>query len=193
MKKRFLKFHGAGPIILTLTLANVLKTDGADKLPGIQAELLYNVKDNLTAIPDLPATPTSSAEQVTIEDDFTIAVGKPFKKLECTVEAGRIKSTRVGDRDGGQYKHTCELMVTDGIEAQAAGRLLANSRGYFVVTEMGGTAVLFGTERSPAYIVYEEYDGGQEGQEKGPAYKATITCYGPTPKPPIFTGAAPIA
>lgn len=196
MIKPFFKFRKPyimGPMILVLALSNVLKTDGADNQPGIRSNLLYNVKDNLTTIPDLPAAPTTDAEYVTIDDDFVVTGTSFFKQLECTMEAGRVKAVWVGDRDGGQYKYTAELLVTDSIAAQAFGRKMANSRGYFVVTEMDGTDILLGTNRSPAYAVMEEYDGGQEGQEKGPAYKIVLTAYGVTPKPPIFTGAAPLA
>ncbi|MFN0276759.1 MAG: hypothetical protein ACKVPJ_13515 [Chitinophagales bacterium] len=186
LKKKYRQF------LLTVTISDVLRTDGLDNLPGIQPDILYNVGDNLTTIPDLPASPTTDTERVTIDDDFVIVAGKPFKKLEVTQGTGQIKGEWIGDRDGGQFKQTCEGWIKKSVAATAMFRLMANSDGYFVVTDMNGTKHSLGSLKSPAHIEMSETDGGREGEEKGPGYKFMITAFSAVPDT-LFTGAAPIA
>lgn len=181
-----------GPIILTVTLSNVVQTDGEDNQPGIAVELLYNVKDNLTTIPELPAV-TDDTSAITIDDDFVITAGKPFKKIEVVTETGEVSSEWVGEKGGGQGKYTLVGYIRRSAAAEAMFRRMANSRGYFVITELGGVIRLIGDNNNQGTCVMKEYKGGMEGKPQGPGYTIEITGYGVTPVAPRFTGSAPIA
>ena len=180
------------------TWNNVTYADGQDNPGGLsmQADAIkFIANDDLDpaeAVPDLPAAPTTDAEYVTVAGDFVPSATKGFVKIYCTPKTGMIESESVGEVDGYSFKHSFTFFIPgNNDDAEAFGRKLLNTRGYFVITELDGTVRLVGTKKFPAFV--EEVkgtSGGKVEERRGNTFK--VFCYGVTPKAPKFTGDAPL-
>ena len=181
------------------TWTNVTHADGTDNPGGISLAvdaikyIAHEDLDATVAVPELPASPSTDAQYVTITEDFTPAATKFFHTLYCTPEKGMIESEAVGETDGKSYKHSFSFFVPGGSDiAEAFGRKILNTRSYFVITELDGTIRLMGTKKFPAFIEEVKNQSGQKVADlRGSMFK--IYCYGTTPNAPKFTGDAPLS
>lgn len=181
------------------TWNNITHADGTDNPGGISLAsdaikfIAHEDLDSTAAVPELPASPATDADYVTIATDFTPAATKFFKTIYCTPEKGMIENESVGETDGHSYKHSFSFFLPGGTDAsEAYGRKVLNTRGYFVITELDGTIRLMGTKKFPAFVEEVKNTSGQKVADlRGSMFK--VYCYGPTPSAPKFTGDAPLS
>lgn len=88
----------------------VTQADACDtNLNGLKATAWFNSRKNITAYPTLKAATTSDDLGV-LENDYTVASGKPFKTFALDHEVSDIKLE--GAAPGvGPFKVTCKLFV----------------------------------------------------------------------------------
>ena len=155
---------------------NVTAADACDtNLNGVKQQVLLNSRKNITAYPT-QKTSTTSDDLGVMEDDYTVAVGKPFTKLEADCELSDLKYESLGN-GVGPFKVTAKLFVRgskdviNGFAAQAIYDELV-----MVVTMSDGQRVTLGNADWPARVK-AMFDSKAVGASDPRGWEFEITSY----------------
>lgn len=148
--------------------------------PAGLTEVYYAFKKDIATFPtlDLPETVGATfSSLVTYDTAITMATGKKFEKLYCTLEEGEIKSTVAGPRDGKGKENMLEISFP-GNEADYLGfeAIALNEEFVFIVKEKNGVLRVLGSLEDPAYLDSGDATSGKkvaDGRKNVLTFKAT--------------------
>jgi hypothetical protein len=169
--------------------ADLSHTDGDENMGGLQVNAYFAPITDFANIPVLYITPTTAAEEVTLDssiDGFTFLSTKNFRKLYLTLETGEVIDEPQGELDGQSFKHLANSFFPGSKpEALAFMKAVNNSNMIFVFVEAGGQMRVIGSEAFPARVKPSATTGKGIADRKGISLE--IFSYGYTPAP-IYDG-----
>jgi hypothetical protein len=173
-----------------MNVASVTYQKGRYNPAGV-TKVYWALPEDIATFPTLKTPDDADAtfdSLVTYSTAITMATGKKFQELYCTLEEGELKSTFAGNRDGKGKENMLEISFPGndaafhGFEAYAANRDFV-----FLVKEKNGKVRVLGSPEDPAYLESGEGTSGKkiaDGRKNVLTFKAS----GPT-APPIYTTA----
>lgn len=165
---------------------DILWADGQDNYAGIRSIVRYAYINDIEVFPEVPTTPTSLEDRVTISDAITFKAGKGWSKIYTTPETAKFDCNNVGERDGVSWENMLEFFHP-GSAAQLMGFADAakNSNLVYLVEELNGTKRLVGSKVIPSETKTNFTSAQAIAERKG----ATVTVRAIGPIAPIYTGA----
>ena len=173
----------AGIFMMAFNFADLEWADNKKNMAGIKTIGYYAPVSEIDNFPELPANPTTAAQEVTLDGRFTFLSSKFFRKLYLTFETSEIKDENQGERDGQSFKHIAEFFFP-GTEAEAlAFAANVNNTGMVFIFEevSGGNRRVIGSRAIPAMVKCSFTTGKAVTDRKG--MTVTIEGYGYTPAP----------
>lgn len=156
--------------------------------PGGVSKVWYAFIDDIATFPTLdpPESATTLASLVEYSAAITMATGKQFQPLYCTLETGELKSQMVGQRDGHGFENSA-MISFPGNTSDFLGfkAYMANTQCILIVEEKNGVLRVLGDLDNPAEMETVEDSSGAKIADPR-ASKVTIKASSSTP-PPVYT------
>jgi len=169
--------------------ASLTWADGAKNMGGLQVTGYYTTIDECTTIPELFASPSTAAEEVTLDHTttpFAFETGGCFKELYMTLETSKVEDEPQGEIDGQSFVHKAELVYPGtSADALAFAAAVNNSKMLFIFKESDGQMRVIGSKAFPARCKVTVTTGAKTADRKGLTIE--IFSYGYTPAP-IYEG-----
>jgi len=163
--------------------ANLDWTDGQVSVPGIYPNLYYIPKSHISAWPQLPTSPASAAEEVSLSGDFTLASLKVWKEINCIDVKSQPTSEQQGEVRCKSYLNKLKVVVSlTNEEATSFAKLAANSDFVFIYQERdSGKYRVVGSEKFMVSTKVTLDVGGAPTSEKGMTIEVEATDVCPFP------------
>jgi hypothetical protein len=163
--------------------------DGKVNPSGIKNEIYFSPKTNIASIPQMTESPTTPAENVSLNGDFAMEAAKTFNRLYSTQGKGKVTFEAIGEKDCKMFMNKATFKFPD---IDDAGKSLAkssvNANVIFVVPlphESEHRYVMLGDEYWDCTVTVTGDSGDEPGSDKGITIE--IEAPGTTPLP-NYTG-----
>lgn len=150
---------------------------GQNNMGGFKNKLLFIPFNCVSAVPELPSSPTDNQELVTAEGAFAFktgaAVTKPIYLYSTDGMVGYNAETQ-GEKDGISYLQTLTFFFPGNLpEMHAFNALVKNTPGYFVIEDTDGRQIMVGMEGLPASAAPSFAGGQARADRRGTTYTVT--------------------
>lgn len=174
------------PGVAMYNFASMTWADGEENMGGLQTIGYFAPIADVDNFPTLPTSPSSAAEEVTLEGNFSFLTEKYFMKLYSTLETSEVVDENQGEYDGQSFVHKATIFYPGTkAEALAFAKAVNNSNMVFIFTESTGARRVIGSEAFPAKCKPSFTTGKATADRKGMTME--IQSYGYTPAP-LYTG-----
>ena len=174
--------------VMLFNWANLTWTDGTENMGGIQVIGYYALIADIDNFPELPTSPATAAEEVTLEASpgFTMLTDKYFYKIYSTQETSEVVDENQGEVDGQSFVNKATIFYPGtSAEALAFAKNVNNSNMVFIFIESNGQRRVIGSRAFPAKCKPSFTTGKATADRKGMTME--IMSYGYTPAP-LYTG-----
>ncbi len=172
--------------------ADLYYEDGQNNAPGLKKVGYLIPVNDIDTFPELPASPASLAESITITDNIIMATEKYAIAVEGTEADGAVVDTGVGTEDNSAFESTFEMYISGTKPAALATiKKMKNTHCVFIATEFNGQRRILGTKDNPVMIDTMEANSGKQGDDKK-GVQVIVKSYQDGPAP-VYTGSIPTA
>lgn len=172
-----------------LILDDIDWTQGQDNTAGIQQNVYFISKNDVTAFPALPKLGVAGtlAELATVAGDIVLKASAKAISFYCTLEKSGATSDSQGEMDGMSFKNSIKLFHPgNNADADGFARFAKNGSFYILFADLDGTVFLLGHPGYPAKMVSAPGTTGEKTADaKGRTYTFQSVWSGPAPR---FTG-----
>lgn len=143
--------------------------DGQVSVPGIYPKLYYVPKSWITAWPQFAAVPATPAAEVSLAGNFTLAVGKKWKRINCIDIKSEPTSEQQGEIRCKTYANKMKAVTSlTNEEGTAMAKLAANSDLVYAFQERdSGKFRICGSEKFMTLTKVNLAIGSSPTSEKG--------------------------
>lgn len=159
--------------------------DGKVNPSGIKTRLFVTPKSNIKTFPKVVASPTTAAQNVTLDGDFVMETGKTFFEVYSTQGKGKVSWEAIGEKDHKMFRNKFNGKFPDiSDEAKSMAKSYLNANCVVVVGlphESEHRYVVIGEEDFDTTVDFKGDSGDVGGSEKGLFMEVTAESFNPLP------------
>ena len=170
--------------VLMFNFSSLEWADGIENMGGLQVIGYYALISDVDNFPELPANPSTAAEEITLEESpgFTMKTGKFFFKIYSTLETSEVVDENQGEVDGQSFVNKATIFYPGTkAEALAFAKNVNNSNMVFIFLESNGTRRVIGSRAFPAKCKPSFTTGKATADRKGMTLEIQSYSYTPAP------------
>lgn len=167
---KFIMDNGSGAhlAVIAFSAAPLTWEDGSENMGGFRNYLYLIPISHIQTEATLPASPSTSAEMVTLSGSHTLVDGKYWKKVYATTGSVKYTPENQGEIDGQSFKQKgAFLFPGSGDDVNALARLVNNGNFILILVEENGKRVQVGSKGHPARIKPAPDFGAAAADRKG--------------------------
>lgn len=167
--------------------SNLDWSPGICNTPGIWPDVYHIKKVDISAWPELPTSPASAALAPVYVGNFSLEVGKTWKKLFADVNKSPVTSETQGEKFSKSHLNK-GIFKYPGNEEEAtafAGQAINDDEAFLIKEKSSGKWRVIGNEMFQCDVLVSQAIGGAPTDEKGTTIEVTVTDHYP---PPFYDG-----
>lgn len=175
---------------MPLAFANISKALPMDNKGGTGDHFLIALRSDLTALPAPLDTDLTTAGTIPAAS-ITLAVGKSWSRVECTLDKGSITSESIGARDHNSFRNTATVIIAANNPQKVGLANYASNKDVIVLVPERNTGLyrVFGTLTDPAHVKPASGTGeGPEGANESRFVIESIGLMAPYVSGPVTIG-----
>lgn len=165
--------------------ADLKWTDGQVNPSGIKTRIFIAPKTFITTHPKVVASPTTAAQNVTLDGDYVMASGKTFFEVYSTQGVGKVSWESIGEKDHKMFRNKFTGKFPDiSDEAKSVAKSYLNANCVVVVGlphESEHRYVVIGEEDFDTTSDYKGDSGDVGGSVKGLFMEVMAESFNPLP------------